>query len=205
MTDDENFNLGPLVSAVQALASNTDSTPQKDEEVLAYHKYSGVWSEPVQQAISVILLQYWITNISSATSPLDSLASPQHVAQVFNVPLSNLDDMITPESALADATRFHISIPNYLHAVLILCSELSRLAFNSVTTAASSVSNTDSADNNEIFDLPVAINKFLKDVQAAFLSLNLKNDSLRRRTDGLKYDVKTVEQIVYDLTLRGLI
>lgn len=34
--------------------------------------------------------------------------------------------------------------------------------------------------------------------------LNLKNDSLRKRFDALKYDVKKIEEVVYDLSLRGL-
>ncbi|VDK68525.1 unnamed protein product [Gongylonema pulchrum] len=34
--------------------------------------------------------------------------------------------------------------------------------------------------------------------------LNLKNDNLRRRYDVLKYDVQRTEQVIYDLTIRGL-
>jgi hypothetical protein len=35
--------------------------------------------------------------------------------------------------------------------------------------------------------------------------LNLKNDALRKRFDSLKYDVKKIEEIVYDLSIRGLL
>jgi GMP synthase PP-ATPase subunit len=35
--------------------------------------------------------------------------------------------------------------------------------------------------------------------------LNLKNDILRKRSDGIKYKVKEVEDVVYDLSLRGLV
>lgn len=38
-----------------------------------------------------------------------------------------------------------------------------------------------------------------------FRLLNLKNDALRKRFDGLKYDVKKCEEVVYDLTIRGLV
>lgn len=195
----QGIDLSPLVVAVKAL--HTD-------EPIAFHKYSGLWAEPLQSAIAVVLLRVWITRqaapAGSSTGDsgagnrkmLDLLEDPSSVSSFFGVPLSQLD--VTAESALSDATQFHITIQNYLHAVLILCNELSRLAFNSVTTAAL-------GNSPEKFGLPVVINKFLKEVQAAYLSLNLKNDSLRRRTDGLKYDVKTVEQIVYDLTLRELI
>ena len=45
----------------------------------------------------------------------------------------------------------------------------------------------------------------MKDVFAGFQILNLKNDILRRRSDGLKYRVKDVEDVVYDLSLRNLV
>lgn len=40
---------------------------------------------------------------------------------------------------------------------------------------------------------------------SGFQILNLKNDVLRKRVDALKYRVKEVEDVVYDLSLRGLI
>jgi hypothetical protein len=35
--------------------------------------------------------------------------------------------------------------------------------------------------------------------------LNLKNDGLRKKFDSLKYDMKKVEEVVYDLSIRGLL
>lgn len=35
--------------------------------------------------------------------------------------------------------------------------------------------------------------------------MNLKNDSLRKRFDGMKYDIKKMEEVVYDISLRGLV
>lgn len=54
------------------------------------------------------------------------------------------------------------------------------------------------------YESPFKIAQFLNDLDAGFRLLNLKNDSLRKRFDGLKYDVKKVEEVVYDLTIRGL-
>ncbi len=34
--------------------------------------------------------------------------------------------------------------------------------------------------------------------------MNLKNDFLRRKVDAFKYDVQRVENVVYDLTIRGV-
>lgn len=45
----------------------------------------------------------------------------------------------------------------------------------------------------------------MKDVHAGFQLLNLKNDSLRKRSDSLKYKVREVEDVVYDLSLRNLL
>jgi hypothetical protein len=55
------------------------------------------------------------------------------------------------------------------------------------------------------YERPLLINQFVKDLFAGFQILNLKNDSLRRRGDGLKYRVKDVEDVVYDLSLRNLL
>lgn len=48
------------------------------------------------------------------------------------------------------------------------------------------------------------ISKFVADLNSGFRLLNLKNDALRKRFDALKYDVKKIEEIVYDISIRGL-
>ena len=45
---------------------------------------------------------------------------------------------------------------------------------------------------------------FVAELDAGFRLLNLKNDSLRKKFDGLKYDLKKIEEVVYDLSIRGL-
>lgn len=52
---------------------------------------------------------------------------------------------------------------------------------------------------------PLAISAFLSELHAGFRLLNLKNDHLRKRFDALKYDMKKVEGVVYDLSIRGLV
>lgn len=74
---------------------------------------------------------------------------------------------------------------------LSLTPRKSRLARNSVTLGD--------------YKRPVQISQFIKDVHAGFQILNLKNDTLRKRSDGIKYRVKDVEDVVYDLSLRGLL
>jgi len=86
--------------------------------------------------------------------------------------------------------RITLPVEDYLHALISLVNELSRLAVNAVTLGN--------------FDEPIKISIFVKDVFVGFTMLNLKNDTLRRRYDSLKYDIKKVEEVVYDVSLRKL-
>ncbi|XP_029461065.1 translin [Rhinatrema bivittatum] len=91
----------------------------------------------------------------------------------------------------ADRERgFHLDIEDYLSGILTLANELSRLAVNSVTAGD--------------YTRPLRISTFINELDSGFRLLNLKNDSLRKRYDGLKYDVKKIEEVVYDLSIRGL-
>jgi len=85
---------------------------------------------------------------------------------------------------------FHLDVEDYLSGLLQLASELSRLAVNSVTAGD--------------YDRPLRISRFVSELNGGFRLLNLKNDSLRKRFDALKYDVKKIEEVVYDLSIRGL-
>lgn len=86
---------------------------------------------------------------------------------------------------------FHLDLEDYLMGLLQLASELSRLSVNAVTAGD--------------YSRPIRIARFIADLDAGFRLLNLKNDSLRRRYDALKYDLKKAEEVVYDLTVRGLV
>lgn len=86
---------------------------------------------------------------------------------------------------------FHLDLETYLMGVLLMTSEMSRFATNSVTLG----------DNSRVLSLQ----RFIADINSGFRLLNLKNDGLRKRFDSLKYDVKKIEEIVYDLSIRGLL
>ncbi|XP_052803250.1 translin-like [Mya arenaria] len=107
----------------------------------------------------------------------ESMISIQQVAQIIGVKVVRTEG-------------FHIDLEDYLMGLLQLASELSRLAVNSVTAGD--------------YGRPIRIAKFVGEMDSGFRLLNLKNDSLRKRFDGLKYDLKKVEEVVYDLTIRGL-
>lgn len=85
---------------------------------------------------------------------------------------------------------FHLELDDYLMGLLSLSSELARFAVNSVTSGD--------------YARPLNISKFLNELNGGFRLLNLKNDGLRKKYDALKYDIKKVEEVVYDLSIRGL-
>jgi len=87
--------------------------------------------------------------------------------------------------------RFSLTPEDYLHGVITAINELSRLAVNAVTLGD--------------FEAPLRISVFAKEVFTGFSMLYLKNDQLRRRFDSLKYDIKKIEEVVYDVSLRKLV
>lgn len=117
--------------------------------------------------------------LASLTIYLESgeLASRDTVAEMMGVQIQR------------DA-GFHLDLEDYLMGLLQLSSEMSRFAVNSVTCGD--------------YLRPLQISRFVAELNAGFRLLNLKNDSLRKRFDALKYDVKKIEEVVYDLTIRGL-
>jgi hypothetical protein len=57
---------------------------------------------------------------------------------------------------------------------------------------------------SEDYETPLKIFAFVNELYAGFKLLNLKNDHLRKRYDSIKYDVKKIEEVVYDISIRGL-
>jgi len=104
-----------------------------------------------------------------------TLLSVQGVEQSLN---------ISPNS------NFRIEIEDYLSGVVTIPNDLSRLCVNCVT-----------AGN---YELPLQISKFVSDLFAGFRLLNLKNNDLRNKYDSIKYDMKKIEEVVYDISIRGL-
>ncbi|KAF7952990.1 hypothetical protein EAE96_006212 [Botrytis aclada] len=173
-----------LVSAENAIKEEAESI-QKLAGIASnhpYYKYNGIWTRDVQNVIFAILLCGWLGGLNKDGNPAQSgrLLTIEEVGEILQVPVN-----------LKDRDAFHISIEEYLLSLISLIEELSRLAINSVTLGD--------------YQRPLQISQFVKDLHAGFQILNLKNDVLRRRSDGIKYNVKKIEDIVYDLSLRNLV
>ncbi|DAA74546.1 TPA_exp: Uncharacterized protein A8136_3304 [Trichophyton benhamiae CBS 112371] len=191
--------------AVQALLSRAHSTPpsqinpilddatreisaQREDIVKLvtvaskhpFYKYNHLWSKELQNLVFSIEFCSWLGGMKGVVSDNTTFMTIEDVGKFLAVPVN-----------LKDQDAFHLTIEEYLHALISLVEELSRLAVNSVTLGD--------------YTRPLQIHTFISDLHAGFQLLNLKNDSLRKRSDGIKYNVKKVEDVVYDLSLRNLI
>ncbi|GBF67072.1 translin [Trichophyton mentagrophytes] len=210
--------------AVQALLSRAHSTPPSQinpilddatREISAqrediaklmtvaskhpFYKYNQLWSKELQNLVltsvsfmvhytpadtpeQVFSIEFcsWLGGMKGVVSDNTTFMTIEDVGKFLAVPVN-----------LKDQDAFHLTIEEYLHALISLVEELSRLAVNSVTLGD--------------YTRPLQIHTFISDLHAGFQLLNLKNDSLRKRSDGIKYNVKKVEDVVYDLSLRNLI
>lgn len=91
---------------------------------------------------------------------------------------------------LNTTTTIRLDIEEYLAGLCHLSNELARLSVNCVTA--------------EDYSRPVRIAEFINSLNTGFRQLNLKNDHLRKKFDSIKYDLKKVEEVVYDLSIRSL-
>lgn len=85
---------------------------------------------------------------------------------------------------------FNLDVEDYLVGVCFMSNELPRYVVNQVTAGD--------------YDCPRNVLKFLTELHAAFRMLNLRNDFLRKKFDGMKYDLRKVEEVYYDVKIRGL-
>ncbi|CAL9124758.1 unnamed protein product [Musa textilis] len=89
-----------------------------------------------------------------------------------------------------DNSEFGLDIEDYLIGICFMSNELPRYVVNQVTAGD--------------YDCPKKVLKFLTHLHSAFRMLNLRNDFLRKKFDGMKYDLRKVEEVFYDVKIRGL-
>ncbi|KAJ3563045.1 hypothetical protein NPX13_g8339 [Xylaria arbuscula] len=176
------------ISTCQGLLSHIHSTPSSNfPSLLKTVEETGVQPEieavgELAQFSSHILLTAWLGGMGTEARPgeLGRLLTIEEVGEILQVPVN-----------IKDRDTFHVTIEEYLLALTDITDELSRLAMNSVTMGD--------------VTLTLQISKFIKDLFAGFQLLNLKNDIVRKRVDAVKYHVKKVEDVIYDLALRNLL
>lgn len=150
-----------------------------------YYKYNGIWSRDIQNVTFLVLFQGWLQRSYAPGNAENSLLTIEEVGGVLGIPVN-----------LKTEDKFHLTIEEYLHAVLSLVEELvpfflflpSRSGELWLIRGMKTRLTTNAVTQHD-FLRPQMINRFIKDIHSSFQVLNLKNDSLRRRGDGLKYNV----------------
>ncbi|XP_068146157.1 translin [Drosophila tropicalis] len=168
-------DLAQISSACGLARKQIEACAEKYEKLSAlvrpgqYYRYSDHWTYITQRLIFLIALVVYLE--------AGFLVTRETVAEMLGLKTNQVDG-------------FHLDIEDYLLGILLLASELSRFATNSVTMGD--------------YERPLNISHFIGDLNTGFRLLNLKNDGLRKRFDALKYDVKKIEEVVYDVSIRGL-
>ncbi|KAH3767009.1 translin family protein [Pelomyxa schiedti] len=144
-----------------------------------FYKYNEIFRMHMSNLVQVIATVIWLDEAKLVTIP--------EIEAILGLPTRNIDGA----AAVADTDSFGIDLETYLHGLCGIPSELVRYSVNCVIRGE--------------YATPQKISAFLHDLYSGFQQLNLKNDSLRKRFDSMKYDLKRIEEIIYDLTIRGLV
>ncbi|TPX61942.1 hypothetical protein PhCBS80983_g00836 [Powellomyces hirtus] len=157
-----------------------------------YYRYNNIWNFPLQQAVFLSAYTKYLQN-----------------EQLISIP--EAEEILGTEVNLrGDSQAFHIGIEDYLHGLINMTSELSRLAVNWLQAILSVLCGELVMDADMILmkgvlkGRTISISRFVGELYSGFQLLNLKNDTLRKRFDGIKYDIKKIEEVVYDISVRGL-
>ncbi|KMU92121.1 translin [Coccidioides immitis H538.4] len=145
-----------------------------------FYKFNHIWTRELQNLVFSIQFCSWLGGLEDYREGKTGFLTIEEVGKFLDVPVN-----------LKDQDAFHLTIEEYLLALINLVEELTRLAVNAVTLGD--------------YSRPLKISAFVSEIHSGFQLLNLKNDILRKRSDGIKYSVKKVEDVVYDLSLRNLI
>jgi len=82
-----------------------------------------------------------------------------------------------------------VSVEDYLMGICDLTGEMCRKAVFNVI--------------NKKFKEAEKIKDFVNDIYGEFLKFNLRNGELRKKSDSIKWNLKKLEEIMYDVSLKG--
>ncbi|XP_078427567.1 translin family protein [Wolffia australiana] len=122
----------------------------------------------------------------SETQTVISILAFLHWMKTGNLLLHNdVEELLGLNTA-----EFGLDIEDYLIGLCFMSNELPRYVVNRVTAGD--------------YDCPRKVLEFLTELHSSFRMLNLRNDFLRKKFDGMKYDLRRVEEVHYDVKIRGL-
>ncbi len=140
-------------------------------------------------------------SIDAAKKEIESLkklvkANPALDVGAYNAALQEYAEAITyyyfvSEDRLISNEEIDVDAENYLLGICDLTGELARRAVFCVV--------------NEKYKEVKKINEFVEIIHNEFLEFELRNGEIRRKSDSIKWNMKKIEEIMYDLKIRGKI
>ncbi|AJF61645.1 TPA: hypothetical protein HA239_03860 [Candidatus Woesearchaeota archaeon] len=133
--------------------------------------------------------------IQKASRGLDELRRlPDQKSSSFDSAVQEYVEAVTyleyvKTGKLADEKEINADPENYLLGICDLTGELARRAVFSVV--------------KEDFKEVEKIKEFVSRIYEEFLKFELRNSELRKKSDSIKWNLKKIEEILYDLKIRG--
>lgn len=113
--------------------------------------------------------------------------------------------VITPEEIQRVLSLEKLNYNDYLLGLLRLIETVVEYTIDTIILISISSENSPNKLQNIQYSLSLINLQIVTKLQNGFQMLDLKNDNIRRKFDGLKYNFKKMNGIVYDLSLRKLI
>lgn len=96
--------------------------------------------------------------------------------------------LFVKENRLISDKELNVNAENYLLGICDLTGELARRAVFSVV--------------NENYSEVKKIKDFVSTIHNEFLNFDLRNSELRKKSDSIKWNMKKIEEVLYDLKIR---
>ncbi|CUM48163.1 unnamed protein product [Debaryomyces tyrocola] len=113
--------------------------------------------------------------------------------------------VITPEEIQCLLSLEKLNYNDYLLGLLRLIETIVEYTIDTIILISITSENSLNELQNTQYSLSLINLQIVTKLQNGFQMLDLKNDNIRRKFDGLKYNFKKMNGIVYDLSLRKLI
>lgn len=95
------------------------------------------------------------------------------------------------ENRLHTRKELDVSVENYLMGICDLTGELGR------RVVALTVKKK--------FDEVIKIKDIVEEIYGEFLKFNLRNSELRKKSDSIKWNLKKIEDVIYDIKTKGML
>ncbi|KAG8376571.1 hypothetical protein BUALT_Bualt09G0077300 [Buddleja alternifolia] len=156
-----------------------------------YYRYHGDWRSETQTVVSLLAFMHWLETGNLLL----------HAEAEEKLGLNPSEFGLDIEDYLIGICFMSNDLVRYLLVIYYICPVCEENENELHTLQPRYVVNQVTAGD---YDCPRKVLKFLTDLHVAFRMLNLRNDFLRKKFDGMKYDLRRVEEVYYDVKIRGL-